>query len=103
MARSAPDHYTEANLVYIVPRELDLTYTAHDLATWAKELGHSGSPFPFHPDRSYILGPLDVTGNDYPRVTFRVLKNGELRDFGEYRTHRLVRAAWDALEEGTLS
>jgi hypothetical protein len=28
----------------------------------------------------------------------RVLKNSELREFGEYRTQRLVLAAWDALE-----
>jgi hypothetical protein len=101
MGRSAPDHYTEADLAYIVPRVLDLTYTARDLATWAKELGHSGPPF--RPDRSHILGPSGVTGNDYPRETFRVLKNGELRGFGEYRTYRLVLAAWDTLEEGTLS
>lgn len=40
---------------------------------------------------------------DYPRKTFRVLKNGELREFGEYRTQRLVLAAWDAMETGVLS
>ena len=37
-------------------------------------------------------------GADYPSETFRVLKNSELRAFGEYRTQRLVLAAWDALE-----
>jgi len=36
-------------------------------------------------------------GIDYPSETFRVLKNGELREFGEYRTQRLVLAAWDTL------
>ena len=44
----------------------------------------------------YILDPADVMGQDYPSETFRVLKNKELRDFGEYRTQRLVLAAWDA-------
>ena len=47
----------------------------------------------------YILDPADVLGDDYPSETFRVLKNKELREFGEYRTQRLVLAAWDALEE----
>lgn len=43
----------------------------------------------------YILDPADVMGDDYPSETFRVLKNGEIREFGEYRTQRLVLAAWD--------
>ena len=39
-------------------------------------------------------------GADYPSETFRVLKNNEMREFGEYRTQRLVLAAWDRLEMG---
>lgn len=120
-----PDRYTEADLAYIVPRVLELTYTAHDLAGWAHDLGHSGPPFAFHPERRaqlraeldahyarlygltrdelrYILDPADVMGADYPSETFRVLKNKELREFGEYRTQRLVLAAWDAGEAQTL-
>lgn len=46
----------------------------------------------------YILDPADVMGPDYPSETFRVLKNNELREFGEYRTQRLVLGAWDRLE-----
>ena len=41
-------------------------------------------------------------GADYPSETFRVLKNKELRDLGEYRTQRLVLAAWDEFEIGDL-
>lgn len=37
-------------------------------------------------------------GEDYPSETFRVLKNKERREFGEYRTQRLVLVAWDRLE-----
>ena len=114
-----PDRYTEADLAFIVPRVLELTYTAHDLEGWAQALGHSGPPFVFDPERRaqlraeldayyahlygltreelrYILDPADVMGADYPSETFRVLKNKELRDLGEYRTQRLVLAAWDA-------
>ncbi|MGH3261142.1 MAG: hypothetical protein ACRDNS_04010, partial [Trebonia sp.] len=46
----------------------------------------------------YILDPADVMGADYPSETFRVLKTNECRRYGEYRTARLVLAAWDALE-----
>lgn len=48
----------------------------------------------------YILDPADIMGPDYPSETFRVLKNSEIRAFGEYRSQRLVLAAWDALEVG---
>ena len=34
-------------------------------------------------------------GNDYPSETFRVLKDREIREYGEYRTQRLVLEAWD--------
>ena len=37
-------------------------------------------------------------GAYYPNDTFRVLKSGELGEFGEYRTQRLVLAAWDAMD-----
>lgn len=46
----------------------------------------------------YILDPADVKGPDYPSETFRVLKNNEKARYGEYRTARLVLAAWDAQE-----
>jgi len=36
-------------------------------------------------------------GPDYPSETFRVLKNNEICQFGEYRTQRLVLEAWDRL------
>jgi hypothetical protein len=43
----------------------------------------------------YILDPKDVHGEDFPSETFRVLKNNEMKRYGEYRTRRLVLAAWD--------
>jgi hypothetical protein len=47
----------------------------------------------------YILDPHDVYGPDFPGETFRVLKEKEIKLFGEYRTRRLVLEAWDR-EEG---
>ena len=34
-------------------------------------------------------------GPDFPGETFRVLKENEIRKYGEYRTRRLVLEAWD--------
>ncbi|RJX20401.1 MAG: SAM-dependent DNA methyltransferase [Desulforudis sp.] len=116
-----PEAYSEADLAFIVPRVLELTYTSHDLAPWARDLGHTGPPFAFDPERRallraeldgyyarlyglnrdelrYILDPAEVMGSDYPSETFRVLKTNELREHGEFRTQRLVLAAWDRLE-----
>jgi hypothetical protein len=50
----------------------------------------------------YILDPVDVMGDEYPSETFRVLKNNEMKKYGEYRTRRLVLEAWDRLESGDL-
>jgi hypothetical protein len=46
----------------------------------------------------YILDPKDVYGPDFPGETFRVLKEKEEKQYGEYRTRRLVLEAWDAME-----
>jgi len=51
----------------------------------------------------YILDPTDVKGPDYPSETFRVLKKNEIARFGEYRTVRLVLAAYDQLTKRPLA
>jgi len=116
-----PDFYTEPRLAFITPKVLELTYTSHELAPFARDLGHDGPPFAWDEDRRahlradldaffaraygltrdelrYILDPADARGPDYPSETFRVLKEKEIRHHGEYRTRRLVLAAWDRME-----
>ncbi len=39
-------------------------------------------------------------GEDFLGETFRVLKEKEIRQFGEYRTRRLVLEAWDGQGKG---
>ncbi|WP_411868818.1 Eco57I restriction-modification methylase domain-containing protein [Vulcanococcus limneticus] len=115
-----PGAYSQDAIDFIQPRVLQLTYTSHDLKSWAEDLSYDGPPFAFDLDRRallraeldayyahlyglnrdelrYILDPADVMGPDYPSETFRVLKNNEVRQFGEYRTQRLVLEAWDRL------
>jgi hypothetical protein len=121
-----PDYYTEPRLAFITPKVLELTYTSHSLAPFAHDLGYNGAPFGWNEERRaglradldafyaraygltrdelrYILDPAEVKGADYPSETFRVLKEKEIRQHGEYRTQRLVLAAWDRMEaEGTF-
>ena len=47
-----------------------------------------------------ILDPADLMTPDDPSETFRVLKTNEQRQFGEYRTQRLVLEASDRLFGG---
>ena len=132
-----PDRYTPMDLDFILPRVLELVYTAWDMQSFARDLGYEGPPFTWDEDRRallraeldayyarlygltrkqlrYILDPHDLTDReladildpaedppdaprtrDFPGETFRVLKQREMKEYGEYRTRRLVLAAWD--------
>jgi hypothetical protein len=118
-----PDAYTQADMDFIVPRVLELTYTSRDMTPWARDIRpeYQGGPFAFDPERRallraeldalyaklygltrdelrYVLDPAGVMGPDYPSETFRVLKNNEMSRWGEYRTQRLTLEAWDRME-----
>lgn len=45
----------------------------------------------------YILDPADIYGEKFPGETFRVLKDKEIKQFGEYRTKRLILEVYDAM------
>ena len=44
------------------------------------------------------VDPKEVHDEDFPGETVRVLKEKEVRLYGEYRTRRLVLESWDKLE-----
>lgn len=48
-------------------------------------------------DMRYILDPEDICGVGCINETFRVLKDNEIRQYGEYRTKRLVMEAWERM------
>jgi hypothetical protein len=115
-----PSVYAAADLGFIVPRVVELTYTSRATAPFARELAYDGRPFFWDNDRRawlraeldayyarlygltrdellYILDPTFVKDENYPSETFRVLRESEIRRYGEYRTARLVMQAWDEL------
>ncbi|MFM6454020.1 MAG: Eco57I restriction-modification methylase domain-containing protein [Planktothrix sp.] len=115
-----PDWYTPEDIEFISSRVLELVYTAYDMKPFAEDMGYDGEPFIWNEERRailraeldakyanlygltrdelrYILDPADIYGADFPSETFRVLKNNEMRKYGEYRTQRLVLKAWDML------
>jgi hypothetical protein len=120
-----PKAYCQDGLDFTRKRVLELTATSHSVASFSQDLGYTEGARPWNSSRRaqlragldawyaraygltrdelrYILDPADVMGNDYPSETFRVLKNNEMRKYGEYRTRRLVLEAWDRLEAGDL-
>lgn len=180
-----PDRYTPKDLRFIVPRVLELTYTAWDLAPLAQDVWEEADeplreailawrqaapthpdsppdwaegPYPFPPfvwdeerraqiraeldayyarlyglnrkQLRYILDPQDLTEGEladllspheevedpldeeayqkrvaqsrFPGETFRVLKEKEIRRYGEYRTRRLVLEAWERLSRDKM-
>lgn len=115
-----PEKYTEKDIEYIAPRVLELVYTSWDMQPFALDMEYNGEPFIWNPNKRaliraeldayyaklyqltrdelrYILDPAEVYGAEFPSETFRVLKNNEIKQFGEYRTQRLVLEAWDKL------
>jgi hypothetical protein len=119
----SPTSFTQADHDFIVPRVLELSYTSWSMQPFARDLGHVGPPFRWDADRRaqlraeldawfafayglsreelrYVLDPKEIMGEDYPSETFRVLKNGEIKKCGEYRTRRLVLAAYDEMVAG---
>ncbi len=46
----------------------------------------------------YILDPVNILGEDCGIETFKVLRNREMREFGEYRTQKLISDAWDRIK-----
>ena len=113
--------FTSLNIDFIAPRVLELVYTANDLRPFAEDIGYRGEPFRWDEVRRaqiraeldayyarlygltrdelrYILDPKEVHGEDFTGETFRVLKEREVRLYGEYRTRRSVLEAWDKLE-----
>ena len=116
----SPESYTQEDIEFISTRVLELVYTAWDMQPFALDMGYNGEPFIWNSERRallraeldayyaklygltrdelrYILDPADVYGEDFPSETFRVLKNNEMKKFGEYRTQRLVLESWDKM------
>ena len=91
---------------------LRLTYTAHDMAPFARDLGHHGPPFPWNDkDRRHLRARLDALyfhlyGLDrhaaaYVLSTFPIIQRHDEAEFdGNYRTKALILAYMNALAAG---
>ena len=90
---------------------LRLTYTAHDMAPFARDLGYDGPPFPWDAeDRRHLRARLDalyfhlygLSRDDagYILDTFPIVRREDEKQFGRYRTRDMVLAYMNALAAG---
>ena len=90
---------------------LKLTYTAHDMAPFARDLGYTGPPFIWdEEERRHLRARLDACyfhlyGIDrddaaYILSTFPIFQRQDQAAYGTYRTHDLIRAYMNALTAG---
>ncbi len=95
---------------WILPRVLELTYTAWDLADFAADVGHHGPPFRWDAARRELLrAELDAgffhlyglsrADAAYVMETFTVAKKYDEKAHNEYRTRDQILRAYDALAE----
>ena len=90
---------------------LRLTYTAHDMAPFARDLGYNGEPFIWNEEeRRHLRARLDALyfhlyginrdDADYILGTFPIVKKEDEAEFGRYRTRDLILAYMNALAAG---
>ena len=114
----SPHPRLETYVESVVPRVLDLTYTAHDLEGFARDLGYDGPPFQWDDHRRHLLqseldaiyahmycldrSDLEWILDAHPpsASSSRPSRPKRVKQWGEYRTKRLVLQAFDQLMGG---
>ncbi len=90
---------------------LRLTYTAHDMAPFARDLGYDGPPFIWDEEERrhlrarldalyFHLYGLDREDAEYVLSAFPIVRREDEKQFGRYRTLDLILAYMSALEAG---
>jgi hypothetical protein len=93
---------------WVLSRALELTYTSWRIQAYARDMGDDGPPFRWLPERRELLRAeldaamfhiygLDRAETEHVLDSFSVLRKYEERDYGEFRTKRLVLKIYDAM------
>lgn len=93
---------------WVRPYVLELSYTSWRLKPYAEDLGDGGPPFHWDPERRALLRAdldaaflhvygLDRSETEHVLDSFPVVRKYDERDFGDYRTKRLVLDAYDRM------
>lgn len=99
---------------FILPRVLELAYTAWDLEPFGRDVGYDGPPFRWEPERRFFLrSELDAAffhlyglsrdDTDYVMDTFPIVRKNDEKAHGVYRTKRVVLEIYDAMAKAAHS
>ena len=97
---------------WLLPRILELTYTAWDLEPFARDCGYDGPPFRWDAGRRFLLRceldaaffhlyGLNRDDSAYILDTFPVVRKRDEAQHGEYRTARVILEVYDRMAEAT--
>ncbi|WP_228717416.1 Eco57I restriction-modification methylase domain-containing protein [Allosaccharopolyspora coralli] len=100
----------EGDDAFFESRVLELTYTAHEMAPFALDMGDTGAPFHWDEERRPLLrAELDAAflhlygvnreDADYIMETFPIVKRKDEKAYGEYRTKRFILEIYDRMAE----
>jgi hypothetical protein len=111
---AAPTPWSPASTLrdWLLPRVLELTYTAWDLEPFARDVGWDGPPFRWDPARRFLLrAELDAAffhlyglsrdDTAYILDTFPIVRKNDEKAHGEYRTKRVILEVYDAMADAT--
>ncbi|HXH21151.1 MAG TPA: N-6 DNA methylase [Dehalococcoidia bacterium] len=96
--------------VWCCTRVLELTYTAFDLTSLARDLGFPGPPFLWDEERRFLLRceldaaffhlyGIERADVDYIMETFPIVRREDEKQFGEFRTKRVILEMYDQMAE----
>jgi hypothetical protein len=99
---------------FILPRILELTFTSHDLAAFARDLEDVGAPFRWDESRRQVIrAELDALffhlygvsreDVDYILDTFPIVRRKDEVKYGTYRTKELILAEYDRMAAAGLT
>ncbi|MFF7982030.1 Eco57I restriction-modification methylase domain-containing protein [Streptomyces sp. NPDC007901] len=99
---------------FIVPRVLELTYTADDMQPFARDVGDTSNPFQWNDARRQgIRAELDALffhlygisreDVDYILDTFPIVRRKDEAKYGTYRTKELILAEYDRMAAAGLT
>lgn len=95
---------------WIVPRVLELSYTAYDMKGFAEDCGYAGEPFAWNEHRRFLLrAELDaayfhlygIEREDVAYIldSFPIVQRRDQDVYNEYRTKRVILEAYDAIQK----
>ncbi|NUQ79469.1 MAG: N-6 DNA methylase [Polyangiaceae bacterium] len=110
----APWEHKKSIRDWLLPRVLELTFTAWDIEPFARDCDYNGPPFRWDRDRRFLLrAELDAAffhlyglpraDADYILDTFPIVQKNDEKAHGEYRTKRVILEIFDTLAEAARS